>query len=54
MQIGNTYGGGLNNLGQQQTQWITEVVSSNGTATTAPQHMLDDIYRAVNNQLPRV
>ncbi|CAF3871595.1 unnamed protein product [Rotaria sordida] len=55
IQIGNQYGSGINNLGQQQQQpkWITEVVSSNGTTSVAPPHILDDIYRAVNNQLPQ-
>ncbi|CAF1139545.1 unnamed protein product [Rotaria sp. Silwood1] len=57
IQIGNQYGSGINNFGQQQQQqpkWITEVVSNNGTASAAPPYVLDDIYRAVNNQLPRV
>ncbi|CAF2482099.1 unnamed protein product [Rotaria sp. Silwood2] len=55
IQIGNQYGSGLNNFGgQQQPKWITEVVSSNGTTSTAPPHILDDVYRALNNQLPRV
>jgi hypothetical protein len=39
---------------QQQTAWVTEVVSDNGTTSAAPAHLLDHIYQAVNNQLPRL
>lgn len=37
-----------------QQNWLTEVVSDNGMSSAAPPHLLDDIYRAFNNQLPRV
>jgi len=55
LQAGNQYAGGINQFGnQQQPAWLTEVVSDNGAASAAPPHLLDHIYRAVNNQLPRV
>ena len=40
--------------GQQSASWITEVVSDNGATSQAPPNLLDDIYRAFNNQLPRI
>ncbi|CAF0998719.1 unnamed protein product [Rotaria magnacalcarata] len=52
---GNQYSNGVNNFGEQQNPaWITELVSDNGATSVAPPHLLDDIYRAINNQLPRV
>ena len=37
-----------------QNNWFTELVSDNGATSAAPPHLLDDVYRAFNNQLPRV
>jgi hypothetical protein len=55
LQTGNPYGNGINPFGnQQEPNWVTEVVSDNGTTSAAPPHLLDHIYRAINNQLPRV
>lgn len=53
---GNQYTSGINQFGNQQQQpaWVTEVLSDNGAPSAAPPHLLDHIYRAVNNQLPRV
>ena len=61
---------GLQTGNQQESAWVTEVVSGNGTTSAAPQHLLgksnihpllynpsrylDHIYKAVNNQIPRV
>jgi len=51
----NTATSSANYYGEQKpTAWITELVSSNGATTAAPAHLIDDIYRAINNQLPRV
>lgn len=47
-QMGPTF----NNV--EQNNWFTEVVSDNGATSAAPPHLLDDIYRAFNNQFPRV
>jgi hypothetical protein len=55
LQTGNPYGNGINQFGnQQEPAWVTEVVSDNGATSAAPPHLLDHIYRAINNQLPRV
>jgi len=53
----NPYSNGTNHYGeqqQQQTAWVSEIVSNNGTTSAASAHFLDDVYRAINNQLPRV
>ncbi|CAF0844539.1 unnamed protein product [Adineta steineri] len=55
IQNGNQFTNEINSFGDQQHGgWVTEVVSSTGTTSAAPPHLLDDIYRAINNQLPRV
>lgn len=37
-----------------ENNWFTELVSDNGATSAAPPHLLDDIYRAFNNHLPRM
>ncbi|UJR08658.1 hypothetical protein I4U23_012917 [Adineta vaga] len=51
----NRFNNEISSFGDQQhAGWVTEVVSNNGITSAAPPHLLDDIYRAINNQLPRV
>jgi len=41
IQNGNQYSNGINHFGdQQETAWVTEVVSNDGTASAAPAHLL--------------
>ncbi len=41
LQTGNPYTNGKNQFGnQQETAWVTEVVSDNGTTSAAPPHLL--------------
>jgi len=55
VQTRNQYTNEINQFGDQQQQaWVTEIVSDNGATSAAPPHLLDHIYRAINNNLPRV
>ena len=39
---------------QEETAWVTEIVSNDGKTSAAPAHLLDHIHQAMNNQIPRV